>query len=169
MSRLPRYLIVHHKRFTRNNFFVEKNPTIVTFPVKNLQLSDHIPVPNGPDGKPAPSKYNLVANICHDGKPEVGSYRAMVYHRADGNWYETQDLTVTEVLPQQVVLTECYLQIYELQPEVGSAGAAAGAAAAAGAVAAAGASGSGVAGASGAAAAGAAAAGGSGASAMDTA
>uniref|UniRef100_A0A7S0XB69 Ubiquitinyl hydrolase 1 n=1 Tax=Mantoniella antarctica TaxID=81844 RepID=A0A7S0XB69_9CHLO len=128
VSRLPRYLIVHHKRFTRNNFFVEKNPTIVTFPVKNLQLSDHIPVPNGPDGKPAPSKYNLVANICHDGKPEVGSYRAMVYHRADGNWYETQDLTVTEVLPQQVVLTECYLQIYELQPEVGSAGAAAGAA-----------------------------------------
>ena len=52
-----------------------------------------------------------------------------VYHRADGNWYETQDLTVNEVLPQQVVLTECYLQIYELQPEtktVGAAGAAVG-------------------------------------------
>jgi len=142
VSRLPRYLIMHHKRFTRNNFFVEKNPTIVTFPVKNLQLSDHIPVPMGPDGvTPVPSKYNLVANICHDGKPNVGSYRAMVYHRADGNWYETQDLTVNEVLPQQVVLTECYLQIYELQPE--AAAAAVGGAAAAGAVGAGGASGSG--------------------------
>ena len=75
MSRLPRYLIVHHKRFTKNNFFMEKNPTIVTFPVKNLQLSDHIPVPKGPDGNPVPSKYNLVANICHDGKPDAGSYR----------------------------------------------------------------------------------------------
>ena len=47
----------------------------------------------------------------------MGCYRAMVYHKADANWYETQDLTVTEVLPQQVVLTECYLQIYELQME----------------------------------------------------
>ncbi len=28
----------------------------------------------------------------------------MVYHKADGNWYETQDLTVTEVLPQQIGL-----------------------------------------------------------------
>lgn len=115
VSKLPRYLIIHHKRFTKNNFFVEKNPTIVTFPVKNLVLGDHIPVPKRADGTPVPSKYNLVANICHDGKPGAGSYRAMVYHRADGNWYETQDLTVSEVLPQQVVLTECYLQIYELQ------------------------------------------------------
>lgn len=85
-----------------------------------------------------PNKYNLVANICHDGKPDAGCYRAMVYHRADGNWYETQDLTVNEVLPQQVVLTECYLQIYELQPE------AAGAAGTVAAGAAGGASGSGV-------------------------
>lgn len=122
VSRLPRYLIVHHKRFTKNNFFVEKNPTIVTFPVKNLQLSDHIPVPKDAKGDPVPNKYNLVANICHDGKPNAGSYRAMVYHRADGNWYETQDLTVNEVLPQQVVLTECYLQIYELQSDVEVAG-----------------------------------------------
>jgi U4/U6.U5 tri-snRNP-associated protein 2 len=31
---LPDYLIVHIKRFTKNRFFVEKNPTIVNFPVK---------------------------------------------------------------------------------------------------------------------------------------
>ena len=35
------------KRFTRNNFFVEKNPTIVNFPVKNLELKDIIPLPEG--------------------------------------------------------------------------------------------------------------------------
>lgn len=28
---------------------------------------DIIPVPKGPDGQPGPSKYDLVANICHDG------------------------------------------------------------------------------------------------------
>jgi hypothetical protein len=31
----------------QNNFFVEKNPTIVNFPVKNLELRDIIPVPEG--------------------------------------------------------------------------------------------------------------------------
>ncbi len=33
------------KRFTKNNFFLEKNPTIVNFPVKNLELKDIIPLP----------------------------------------------------------------------------------------------------------------------------
>lgn len=36
----PRYLIFHLARFTKNNFYVEKNPTIVNFPVKNLELRD---------------------------------------------------------------------------------------------------------------------------------
>lgn len=35
-----RYLIFHLARFTKNNFYVEKNPTIVNFPVKNLELRD---------------------------------------------------------------------------------------------------------------------------------
>jgi U4/U6.U5 tri-snRNP-associated protein 2 len=127
ISRLPRYLIVHYKRFTKNNFFVEKNPTIVTFPVKSLRLGDHVPVPTRPNaipggGQPVDSTYDLVANVCHDGKPAEGSYRAMVHHVADGNWYEVNDLVVSEVLPQQVVLTECYLQIYQLREGDGGGG-----------------------------------------------
>lgn len=39
---LPPYLIFHVKRFTRNNFFTEKNPTIVNFPVKNLELREYL-------------------------------------------------------------------------------------------------------------------------------
>ena len=58
-----------------------------------------------------------MANITHEGKPESGAYRAAVWHKADGNWYDTEDLTVNEVLPQQVVLTETYLQIYELDKD----------------------------------------------------
>jgi hypothetical protein len=42
---------------------VEKNHTIVTFPVKNLQLGDHIPVPKDKDGNPVPSKYNLAGGL----------------------------------------------------------------------------------------------------------
>ena len=44
---LPAFLVLHVKRFTKNNFFLEKNPTIVNFPVRNLELRDIVPVPSG--------------------------------------------------------------------------------------------------------------------------
>ena len=34
ITELPSYLILYIKRFTKNTFYVEKNPTIVNFPVK---------------------------------------------------------------------------------------------------------------------------------------
>jgi len=37
----PDYLMFHLGRFTKNNWFVEKNPTVVNFPVKNLELKDY--------------------------------------------------------------------------------------------------------------------------------
>lgn len=39
---LPKYLILHLARFKRNGFYIEKNPTIVPFPVKNLDLSHYV-------------------------------------------------------------------------------------------------------------------------------
>jgi U4/U6.U5 tri-snRNP-associated protein 2 len=45
---LPKYVILYIKRFTKNNFFLEKNPTIVNFPVKNLELKDCMSRPAGP-------------------------------------------------------------------------------------------------------------------------
>ena len=36
----PPYLILHIKRFTRNQFFIEKNHTIVNFPLRDLDLRD---------------------------------------------------------------------------------------------------------------------------------
>ena len=47
LTRLPAFLVLHMKRFTKNNFFWEKNPTIVNFPVRNLELRDVVPVPRG--------------------------------------------------------------------------------------------------------------------------
>merc|ERR1712136_520354 len=49
LRRIPPYVIFIIKRFRNNNFFVEKNPTIVTFPLKGLDLRDYI----HPDGQPA--------------------------------------------------------------------------------------------------------------------
>ena len=42
LKKLPNYLILHLARFKKNDFYVEKNPTIVAFPVRNLDLSSYI-------------------------------------------------------------------------------------------------------------------------------
>merc|ERR1711881_53916 len=83
--------------FRNNNFFIEKNPTIVTFPLKGLDLRDYI----HPDCQPAnpETKYDLVANVCHDGKPEQGTYKVQVFHNPTSQWFELHDLRVTPVLP----------------------------------------------------------------------
>eukprot|EP00252_Welwitschia_mirabilis_P002573 TRINITY_DN12523_c0_g1_i1.p1 TRINITY_DN12523_c0_g1~~TRINITY_DN12523_c0_g1_i1.p1 ORF type:complete len:544 (-),score=111.36 TRINITY_DN12523_c0_g1_i1:65-1696(-) len=115
VTRLPQYLILHMRRFTKNNFFIEKNPTIVNFPVKNLELKDYIPLPAPKASEKLRSKYDLIANIVHDGKHGEGCYRVFVQKKSEENWYEMQDLHVAETLPQMVALSEAYMQIYEQQ------------------------------------------------------
>jgi U4/U6.U5 tri-snRNP-associated protein 2 len=39
---LPKYLILYFKRFEKNNFFVEKNTTIINFPLKRLSLEGNL-------------------------------------------------------------------------------------------------------------------------------
>lgn len=113
LRRIPPYVIFVIKRFRNNNFFIEKNPTIVTFPLKGLDLRDYI----HPDCQPAnpETKYDLVANLCHDGKPEKGTYKTQIFHQPTSQWFEIHDLRVTPVLPQMVALTESYVQIYQRQ------------------------------------------------------
>lgn len=91
---------------------------------QNLELRDIIPVPDDA----ASSKYDLVANVVHDGKsPAEGSYRVHVHRKAEDIWYEVQDLRVVDILPQMVALSESYLQVYELKaaPPVSAAATAA--------------------------------------------
>lgn len=70
ITKFPKYLILHMKRFVKNNFFLEKNPIIVTFPLNNLELQTNL---NCKDEKEI--KYNLITNICHEGNAKVGFYK----------------------------------------------------------------------------------------------
>ncbi|PWA70244.1 U4/U6.U5 tri-snRNP-associated protein 2 [Artemisia annua] len=115
VTRLPKYLILHLRRFTKNDFFVEKNTTLVNFPVKNLHLKDHMMLPTPKEEERLCSKYDLVANVVHDGKPDDGTYKAFVRRKSEESWYLMQDLHVAETQPQMVALSETYLQIYEQQ------------------------------------------------------
>ena len=52
LIRLPNYLILHLARFRTNRYSREKNPTIVAFPVKNLDLGDYTFPTNGKEVPP---------------------------------------------------------------------------------------------------------------------
>lgn len=112
LMRLPPYIVLIIKRFTKNTFFVEKNNHIVNFPIKDVDFGEIF----GPEirAKHPVTTYNLLANIVHDGQPGKGTYRVHVLHKATGKWFEMQDLHVTEILPQMLTLTEAYIQIWEL-------------------------------------------------------
>lgn len=113
ITQLPPYLILYIKRFTKNTFFVEKNPTIVNFPVKNVDFGELLT----PEvkAKHKNTTYDLIANIVHDGEPNKGTYRVHILQKSTGKWYEMQDLHVIDILPQMITLTEAYIQIYELK------------------------------------------------------
>lgn len=68
-------------------------------------------------------KYDLIANISHviqaevgrEGKSdplEDGSYRCHVQHKATNQWYEMQDLHISEVMPQQIGVSESFVLIF---------------------------------------------------------
>lgn len=40
ITKLPPFLILHIKRFTKNNFVEEKNSTIVNFPLRGIDMRD---------------------------------------------------------------------------------------------------------------------------------
>lgn len=42
LKSLPQYLVLILKRFTKSNFKYEKNPTIVNFPIKGLDMRECI-------------------------------------------------------------------------------------------------------------------------------
>jgi len=111
VTTLPPYFILYIRRFTKNTFFVEKNPTIVNFPIVSVDFGEAFGLGS--------ALYDLVANIVHEGQHNSGTWRMHMYQKANNTWYELQDLHVKEILPQMLTLTEPYIQIYQRQvPDV---------------------------------------------------
>ncbi|RCH77469.1 hypothetical protein CU098_002805, partial [Rhizopus stolonifer] len=107
ITRLPQYLILHIKRFTKNSWTSEKNPTIVNFPIKNIDMANFS---SDPDMATLGNHYDLLANICHEGESEKGAYKVHVRHRGTEQWYQVQDLIVEEIMPQMIFMSESYIQ-----------------------------------------------------------
>ena len=121
--KLPRYLIFHINRFSDNSFFKEKNPTIVNFPINDLDLTNFL----NKNSKNEKITYDCIANIRHFGENEEDpeSYFKIHVQRAGetdnasastsacGKWYDISDLTVKEVIPQEVSISESLVLVYE--------------------------------------------------------
>ncbi|KAL8831064.1 MAG: hypothetical protein Q9191_001076 [Dirinaria sp. TL-2023a] len=130
---LPPYLLLHIKRFSVNKFVSERNPTIVTFPVRSLDMSPYVePNPTvHPPGEPI--WYDLVANITHEavrtrddsveGEAERKVWRVQVKDRAREEWLEVQDLFVERVATETLFTKESYLMVWEKRKEGKSKGA----------------------------------------------
>ena len=124
---LPPYLLFHIKRFSKNKFVTEHNPTIVTFPTRSLDMSPYVePNPSiHPPGEPI--WYDLVANVTHEavrtrddsveGEAERKVWRVQVRDRARDEWLEIQDLYVERVVTETLFTKESYLMVWEKRKE----------------------------------------------------
>ena len=120
---LPPYLLFHIKRFSKNKFVSERNPTIVTFPTRSLDMSPYVqPDPQvHPPGEPI--WYDLVANVTHEavrirddsveGEAEKKVWRAQIRDRAREEWLEIQDLFVEKAASETLFTKESYLMVWE--------------------------------------------------------
>jgi len=117
IKKLPKYLVFHIKRFSKNQFFNEKNHTIIQIPLNLLDMRPYIENDTISENTRNPYRYMLVSNIKHNGNANEGNYVAQVRYRPEDDvWYEIQDLYVNKVMPQQVAISESYILVYEQLP-----------------------------------------------------
>jgi hypothetical protein len=62
---------------------VEKNPTIVNFPVKGIEFGEFLTDEAKEKYKDVSTTYDLIANVVHEGSPKDGTYKAHILHRGD--------------------------------------------------------------------------------------
>uniref|UniRef100_V5ENH0 Spindle pole body protein-Sad1p n=2 Tax=Kalmanozyma brasiliensis (strain GHG001) TaxID=1365824 RepID=V5ENH0_KALBG len=120
LRRLPPFLIIHYRRFTKNSLGQEeRNPTLVNFPIKGLDVTKYAPLlPTPGSDKRLPEMYDLVANVVYDAVPgtvrQDASWKCQVHtNNSREKWFAIQDLLVEEVNRQMIFLGESYLQIWQ--------------------------------------------------------
>ncbi|KAL7419713.1 Ubiquitin carboxyl-terminal hydrolase 10 [Cryptotrichosporon argae] len=137
LTLLPPYLILHIKRFTKNNFVEEKNPTIVNFPLRGVDLAEYVdPKPSSP----MHTVYDLLSNVTLESdlasttsggtgpgvakrderdeatlawKIAVRAGRGGAESAEGETWIDMQDLRVAEARREMVPLGETVIQVWE--------------------------------------------------------
>lgn len=114
LTKLPPFLIFSIKRFKISDFTVEKNSTIVNFPLQNLDMSSFML--GGPRGSPV--LYDLIVNISHESVfnsagDESHTFKTQVRDKACDKWIQMEGLFVGEIKKDVISIGESVLQIWE--------------------------------------------------------
>lgn len=120
---LPPYMIFHIKRFSSNDFLSERNPTIVTFSPKGLDMRPYVEPNPKLHAQGEPIYYDLVANVVHEavrirddsveGESEKKVWKVQLRDKARDEWVEIQDLFIDKIQVETMFMKETYLQIWE--------------------------------------------------------
>lgn len=102
--KLPKYLIIHFKRFNRDSSKIQK---MIGFS-SELDMSNYSLVVDKQS-----VNYNLISVINHAGSSQYGHYYSNV-RTFEGNWVKIDDNRTTDLNPLDVCSKNAYLLIYEL-------------------------------------------------------
>lgn len=101
---LPKILIIVFKRFLKNGNKIEKN---IDFPIKNLDLCKYCV-----GYKKKHNIYDLISVSNHTGSLNSGHYYAYSKMQ-DGNWYNFNDTSVSQIDENSVVTNNAYCLFYQ--------------------------------------------------------
>lgn len=107
---LPKILVVHLKRFSYNSFWRDKLDTLVSFPLRNFDMSEYVINKD----QPGPI-YNLIAVSNHYGGMGGGHYTAYAKNCKDSQWYSFDDSSVSAVDQEQITSKAAYVLFYQRQ------------------------------------------------------
>ena len=104
ITTLPRYLIIHLKRFSFDaaTLTPSKISTFISCPMLGLV----IPTVNGS------VEFQLISTVQHGGSTEGGHYWAHVHDSLSDSWFNFNDASATPMTPEAVVNAETYILFY---------------------------------------------------------
>ncbi|XP_070558871.1 ubiquitin carboxyl-terminal hydrolase 15-like [Ptychodera flava] len=112
--KLPKVLVVHLKRFSYNRYWRDKLDTLVSFPLKELDMKKYLI-----NGNAGPSVYDLIAVSNHYGGMGGGHYTAYAKNATDEQWYSFDDSSVSCVGEDEVQSKAAYVLFYIRRDEEG--------------------------------------------------
>ena len=109
---LPNYFIINLKRFKQDNLSTSKNDNLITFPLKDLNLTKYVSTDKNDTHNYI---YELYAINYHGGNLDGGHYWSACKN-LDGNWYNLNDGDVSRYNPSnlnaQLVTKDAYILFY---------------------------------------------------------
>uniref|UniRef100_A0A8C5Y9J0 ubiquitinyl hydrolase 1 n=1 Tax=Microcebus murinus TaxID=30608 RepID=A0A8C5Y9J0_MICMU len=111
ISKAPKIIIFHLKRFDIQGTMKRKLRTDIHYPLTNLDLTPYI----CPIFRKHP-KYNLCAVVNHFGDLDGGHYTAFCKNSVTQAWYSFDDTRVSEIPDTSVQTATAYLLFYSCQP-----------------------------------------------------